>query len=141
MARGRVKRARVAHFLRRHWRALTFAFVAVLGETLADVVEPWPIKVVVDSVLQSKKLPGWLDDVATSVFGFHPIAILDFAVAAVAGIAVLGAVSSYFEKYFTTSIASPNGSHTICGERSTTTSSDCRSPNTTRSGPAISSHG
>ena len=105
MARGRVKRARVAHFLRRHWRALTFAFVAVLGETLADVLEPWPIKVVVDSVLQSKKLPGWLDDAVTSLSGSHPIAILDFAVAAVAGIAVLGAVSSYLEKYFTTSIA------------------------------------
>jgi subfamily B ATP-binding cassette protein MsbA len=105
MARGRVKKARIAHFLRHHWRALVLAFVAALGETLADVLEPWPIKIVVDSVLQSKKLPEWLDATVTSLFGSHPIAILNFAVVAVAGIAIIGAVSSYFEKYFTTSIA------------------------------------
>src|SRR5207249_6464338 len=99
MARGRVRKARIAHFLRRHWRALTFAFVAVLGETLADVLEPWPIKVVVDSVLQSRTLPGWLGEKVSTLFGSQPLAILNFAVAAVAGIAILGAVSSYFEKY------------------------------------------
>src|SRR5262245_6459743 len=105
MARGRVKKARIAQFLRRHWRALALALIAVLGETLADVLEPWPIKIVVDSVLQSKRLPGWLDAAVASRFGTQPIAVLNFAVAAVAGIAIIGGVSSYFEKYFTTSTA------------------------------------
>src|ERR1051326_4519335 len=35
--------------IRPHWKELTLAFVAVLGETLSDVLEPWPIKVVVDN--------------------------------------------------------------------------------------------
>jgi hypothetical protein len=44
---------------RPHWKALTLALVAVLGETFSDVLEPWPIKIVIDNILQSKKLPGW----------------------------------------------------------------------------------
>ena len=47
----------VSHLVRSHWKALALAFLAVLGETLADILEPWPIKIVVDNVLQGKKLP------------------------------------------------------------------------------------
>src|SRR5262249_60692088 len=103
MAGGRVKKARIAQFLRRHWRALALALIAVLGETLADVLEPWPIKIVVDSVLQSKRLPGWLDAAVASRFGTQPIAVLNFAVAAVAGIAIIGRRGSCCEKCCTTS--------------------------------------
>ena len=77
----------------------------MLGETVTDILEPWPIKVVVDNVLQSKKLPGVLGSVASGLFGSDHYAMLNFAVAAVALIAVVGAVSSYFEKYLTTSVS------------------------------------
>ena len=80
------------------------ALIAVLGETLADILEPWPIKVVVDSLLQHKKLPGWIGGFVARFFGENQIALLNFAIAAVAAIAVVGAVSSYIEKYLTTSI-------------------------------------
>jgi len=91
-------------FLQPHWRVLTIAFIAVLGETVSDVVEPWPLKVVIDSVLQSKQLPGRLGAFVATFFGSDRIAILAFAVACVLAIAVLGAVSSYFEKYLTTTV-------------------------------------
>jgi subfamily B ATP-binding cassette protein MsbA len=84
---------------------LTVALVAVLGETLTDILEPWPIKVVIDNILQSKALPGWLGRAVTGLFGDNHYAIINFAVAAVAVIAVVGAVSSYFEKYLTTSVS------------------------------------
>ena len=48
----------IGKLVRPHWKALVFAMLAVVGETLADILEPWPIKLVVDNVLQSKKLPG-----------------------------------------------------------------------------------
>ena len=50
---------KIVDFLRAHWTALMFAFCAVLGETLTDVLEPWPVKIVVADLLQNKRLPGW----------------------------------------------------------------------------------
>jgi ATP-binding cassette subfamily B protein len=91
--------------LRPHWKALTLAFVAVLGETLSDVLEPWPIKIVIDNILQSKKLPDWLGGFVSHTFGHETLPILNFAVVAVVAIAVVGATSSYVEKYLTTSVS------------------------------------
>ncbi len=99
------RKLRVANLLRAHWKGLAVALVAVVGETIADVAEPWPIKVIVDNILQAKKLPRWLDGFVTGTFGHDKLAILNFAVAAVAAIAILGAASSYVEKYMTTSVS------------------------------------
>jgi ATP-binding cassette, subfamily B, bacterial len=95
----------VIRLIRPYWKQLALAFVAVLGETFSDVLEPWPIKIVIDNILQSKKLPGWLAGFVSGAFGQNKLAILNFAVAAVAGIAVIGAISSYVEKYLTTSVS------------------------------------
>jgi ATP-binding cassette subfamily B protein len=96
---------RIIGLIRPHWKALTLAFVAVLGQTFSDVLEPWPIKIVIDNILQSRKLPSWLAGSVVEIFGQDRMAILNFAVAAVAAIAVVGAISSYFEKYLTTSVS------------------------------------
>ena len=96
---------KLTDLLRPHWTALTLAFIAVLGETATDVLEPWPIKIVVDSLLQHKKLPGWIGHIVGGLFGQDQIAVLNFAVGAVAAIAIVGAVSSYIEKYLTTSVS------------------------------------
>jgi subfamily B ATP-binding cassette protein MsbA len=96
---------RIGHLLRPHWKALTIALVAVLAETFTDVIDPWPIKIVVDNLLQSKKLPPWLGGMVSQMFGHNKLAILNFAVASVAAIAVIGAFSSYVEGYMTTSVS------------------------------------
>ncbi len=95
----------ITALLRPHWKALCIALAAVFGETLSDVLQPWPIKIVIDNILQSKKLPHWLGGFVAHFFGENKLAILHFAVAAVAMIAVVGAVSSYLEKYMTTSVS------------------------------------
>src|SRR5215212_5263 len=87
------------------WKPLAIALLAVLGETLADILEPWPIKIVVDNLLQSKKLPGPWAALVERLFGPNTFAVLNFALAAVVLIAVVGAVSAYTEKYLTTSVA------------------------------------
>jgi ATP-binding cassette subfamily B protein len=96
---------RIVPLLRPHWKALTIALVAVLGETLTDVLQPWPIKIVVDNIVQSKTLPGWLGHVVSALFAGDKYGTLNFAVAAVAIIAIVGAVSTYLEKYLTTSVS------------------------------------
>src|SRR5450756_96670 len=99
------QKLRIVDLVRPHWKALTIALVAVLGETLTDILEPWPIKIVVDNILQSKKLPAWLDGIVIGLFGDNTYAVVNFAVAAVAAIAMVGAVSAYLEKFLTTSVS------------------------------------
>src|SRR6266853_2203118 len=96
---------RMAQLMRPYWKTPAVAGVGVLGETLTDVLEPWPLKVVVDSVLQPKPLKGWFGEAIFGVFGHNAFAILNFAIAAVVIIAVLGAISSYVENYLTNSVS------------------------------------
>jgi subfamily B ATP-binding cassette protein MsbA len=97
------KRIRLSYLLRPHWKTLAIAFVAVLGETITDLLEPWPLKIVFDYVLGSKRMPQWLSGLLAPI-GHDKVAILEFAAAAVITIAAAGAISTYFEKYLTTSV-------------------------------------
>ena len=104
-ARSSPRALRIIDLIRPHWKSLTLALIAVLGETLTSILGPWPIKIIIDNVLQSKTLPGVMGRWVTGVFGHNPYAVLNFAVAAVAAIAIVGAISAYFEKYLTTSVS------------------------------------
>jgi subfamily B ATP-binding cassette protein MsbA len=73
---------------------MTLALVGVAGEAGASLLEPWPLKIVLDYLLQSRPLPGWMMPVAGWIGG-GTLAVLNLAVAAVAVIAVGGAISSY----------------------------------------------
>jgi ATP-binding cassette subfamily B protein len=99
------KNLRIAPLIRPHWKALSLALIAVLGVTLTDVLAPWPIKIVLDSLLHSNKLPGLVNRFVTGVFGQDKFAILNFAVAAVAVIAIVGAISDFVETYMTNSVS------------------------------------
>jgi ATP-binding cassette subfamily B protein len=94
----------ILDLLRPHWKALSLALVAVIGETATDLLEPWPLKIIVDNLIQSKPLPPWLAAIIGDIVGQNRFAVLNFAVLAVAAIAIVGAVSSYTEKYLTTSV-------------------------------------
>lgn len=99
------QKTRISYLLRPHWWALLLAFIAVIGESVTDLLEPWPLKIVFDNVLGSKKMPDWLATIVLSIAGRDKLAILAFVVFSVLLIAVVGALSSYFEKYLTTSVA------------------------------------
>jgi len=98
------RRLRLAGLLRPHTGALTIALIAVLGETVTDILEPWPVKIVIDNILQSKKTSGWISTFVTRLFGHDKLAMLNFVIAAVLAIAIVGAFSSYIEKYMTTTV-------------------------------------
>ena len=82
---------------------MTMALVAVAVGVMADLLEPWPIKIVLDYLLQSKPMPPWMVDVVGWI-GNDKLAILNFAVVAVAAIAVVSAVTSYLQDYLTTNV-------------------------------------
>jgi ATP-binding cassette subfamily B protein len=93
----------IVGLLRPHWKAMTIALMAVAGESTAALLEPWPLKIVLDYLLQSRPLPGWMMPVVGWI-GAGTLAVLNFAVLAVAVIAVIGAVSSYLNTYLTTNV-------------------------------------
>lgn len=100
-----MKKIGISYLLRPHWKALLIAFVAVVVEALTDLLEPWPLKIVFDNIIGSKKLPPWLASAVESTIGKDKLSILAFIAFAVLGIAVAGAISSYTQKFLTTSVA------------------------------------
>jgi ATP-binding cassette, subfamily B, bacterial len=91
--------------LRPHAKALALGLLAVIGETIADLLQPWTLKIVFDNVLRTGSVRGhgWLNHLILATVGANPLAILRFAAIAALAIAVAGAICSYWEKYLTTS--------------------------------------
>ena len=100
----KAKKFKIIDLLRPHWKTLGVALFAVLGVAATDLLEPWPLKIVFDYLLRSKPMPEWLSAMVTSLLGENKLAILYFAALGVVAIAFVGAISSYTEKYFTTSV-------------------------------------
>jgi subfamily B ATP-binding cassette protein MsbA len=82
---------------------MTVAFLAVAVAAGTELLEPWPLKIVLDYLLQGRHLPGWAM-VVVGWIGKDKLAVLNFAVVAVAVIAIVGAASSYLETWLTTTI-------------------------------------
>ncbi len=95
----------IVELLRPHSRALGFGLLAVIGESVANLLEPWPLKIVLDNVLKSRPIQSWPSSLIAVVTGTDSLAVLRFAAIAVLAIAALNALCSYAEKYLTTSVA------------------------------------
>ena len=93
----------VTGLLRPHWQAMTMAMVGVLGVAVTELLEPWPLKIVIDHLLQDRPLDGWMG-VAVDWLGADRLAVLQFAVLAVAVIAIGTAASTYLQSYLTTNV-------------------------------------
>ena len=93
----------VTGLLRPHWKAMTLAMVGVAGIAVTELLEPWPLKIVIDHLLQQRPLDGLLGT-AVGWFGDDTLAVLNVAVLAVAVIAVGAAASTYLQGYLTTNV-------------------------------------
>jgi len=94
----------IKDLLKPHSKILALGLVAVLGEGVANLLQPWPLKIVLDNVLKSREIHGWLNAFIRSTVGTDRLAALEFAAVAVLAIALMDAVCSYTEKYVTTSV-------------------------------------
>jgi ATP-binding cassette subfamily B protein len=90
--------------LKPHFGQLFLGLLAVIGEGIANLLEPWPLKVVLDDVLRGRESHAGVMRWIHHFIGTDKLAMLKFACAAVLLIAVLDAVCSYAEKYLTTSV-------------------------------------
>ncbi len=94
----------IRDLLRPHLRIILLGLLAVIGEGIANLLEPWPLKIVLDNVLKSRTGNGWLNHLIFSRFDGDKLKTLEFAALAVLFIALVGGLCSYFEKYVTTSV-------------------------------------
>jgi ATP-binding cassette, subfamily B, bacterial len=92
----------VLRLLRPYWHLLAIAFVAMLVTGAADLLEPWPLKMVFDYVLGTKQPPAWLPNWFRD--GGSRTAMLTTASIMLVVVAVVGAVSSYTQKYLSTTV-------------------------------------
>ena len=100
----RRKRLTVRELLKPHTGALLLGLLAVAGEGAANLLEPWPLKIVLDNVLKSKESHARIMEWIQRFVGTDKLAMLKVACGMVLAIAILDAVCSYAEKYLTTSV-------------------------------------
>ena len=95
---------KITDLLRPHAKTLAIGLMAVIGEGVTNLLEPWPLKIVIDNVLKSQPVQGWLPKLFGPLATGDKLTILKFAAIAALAIAIVGALCSYTEKYLTTSV-------------------------------------
>jgi len=100
----RRKSLTITDLLKPHSKLLALGLLAVIGEGMTNLLEPWPLKIVLDNVLKSREIHGWLNAFILSKVGTNSLAILKFAAVSVLVIAIVGAICSYAEKVVTTTV-------------------------------------
>jgi ABC-type multidrug transport system fused ATPase/permease subunit len=83
---------------------LVVVFIAMLIETAMSMAAPWPLKVVIDNVLGSHPLPESLRWIHDLPFGQSKMGLAAVAGLGVVLIAVIGAVATYIDNYYTESV-------------------------------------
>src|SRR5712692_10345338 len=98
------RRLTIASLLRPHRKALAIVMIAVIGEGIANLLQPWPLKIVLDNVLRNKAADGWLNTLIYSVADSDKLAVLKLAAIAALVIAFFYDICASTEKYLTTSV-------------------------------------
>ena len=83
---------------------LIIVFIAMLIEIAMSLAAPWPLKLVLDDALGKHRLPDWLAWAHDYGFGRHTEGVALFAGVATLLIAVVGAIATYIDNYYTTSV-------------------------------------
>ncbi|MGA7223261.1 MAG: ABC transporter ATP-binding protein [Candidatus Acidiferrales bacterium] len=85
--------------------ALSLVFIAMLVQTAATLAAPWPLKVILDSVVDHRPLPHWLAHaVEPFMANGDRMRLATIAAIALVLIAAIGALASYIQNYYTESV-------------------------------------
>src|SRR6266700_116497 len=91
---------RVIELVRPYRGFLALAFLGALGETVADLLQPWPLKLLFDSVFNHRPLPRGTPEFVARWIGQPTAGLLSFVLLAVLAIAALSAASSWAQDFF-----------------------------------------
>ena len=84
---------------------LFIIFAAMLLETAMSLLGPWPLKIIIDSVVGHHALPHWLGWIKDLPFEDNRMALAGAAALGLILIALVGGIAGYIDNYFTESVA------------------------------------
>jgi ABC-type multidrug transport system fused ATPase/permease subunit len=85
-------------------KTLVIIFIAMLVETLMSLATPWPLKIILDNVVGDHKMAPWLHHLLRPLLeSGSKTQIAAVAASLYVVIAILGAIASYIDNYFTES--------------------------------------
>ena len=95
----------IRNLVRPYRGTVVIIFLAMLVETMMELAAPWPLKVVIDNVVGNHKLTPWLDRLVRPLLeGGHKMHVALLAALATVLIALLAALASYIDNYYTESV-------------------------------------
>jgi ABC-type multidrug transport system fused ATPase/permease subunit len=95
----------IGSLIRPYRRTLVFIFFAMLVETIMSLAAPWPLKIILDSVVGNHKLSPWLHRLIGPLLESGGRAhVAGLAALVFVAISVLGAIASYIDNYYTESV-------------------------------------
>jgi ABC-type multidrug transport system fused ATPase/permease subunit len=94
----------IRELVRPYAGGLVIVLIAMLIETAMSLASPWPLKVVIDSVLGSQPLPEWLRVLKDFSVGDSKAGLALLSGAGVVLIAIIGAIAAYIDSYYTESV-------------------------------------
>ena len=95
----------IRELIRPYRGTLLIILLAMMVETAMSLAAPWPLKVIIDNVVGTHKLPHWLDQMVRPMLeGGGRLQVAGIAALAVVVIALLGALATYIDNYYTESV-------------------------------------
>ena len=94
----------IRNLLRPYRGWLAIILLALLVETAMSLAGPWPLKIVLDSVVGRHPLPGWIVLLLGPRIPDDRVAIAAAAAAGLVIIGVLGSIASYIDHYYTENV-------------------------------------
>ncbi len=95
----------IRELIRPYRGKLLIILAAMLVETAMSLANPWPLKIIIDNVIDHHKLPHSLDVLVRPMLdGGHKLQVAGLAALAFVIIALFGALASYVDNYYTESV-------------------------------------
>jgi subfamily B ATP-binding cassette protein MsbA len=95
----------VRGLIRPYRRQLVIILLAMMIETAISLAGPWPLKIIIDNVVGHHKMSPWQNDLVRPMLdgGARP-QVAGLVALAFVVIAVLGAIATYVDNYYTESV-------------------------------------
>ena len=95
----------IRELLRPYRGKLLIILAAMLVETGMSLANPWPLKIIIDNVVGNHKLPHALDEIIRPMLEHgNKLQVAALAALAFVAIALVGALASYIDNYYTESV-------------------------------------